>query len=297
VRWFRNRRRRIDLLTAALFLAPSLIIFGIFVYFSLGFNFYLSTFSWNFLSPTKTFVGLQNYQRMFADRRFWKVVSNTFYYAIGSVGLGMVFGLALALLLNQKIKGRSFFRTLIFSPYVTTTAATALLWTWIFDPIYGLLNYGLGLLGIDGPRWLSSMTWVMPALIIMNVWRIMGYDMVIFLAGLTSIPREFYEAAEIDGAGRLETFRYITLPLISPTAFFIMITSLVGALQVFDSVAVMTNGGPVDASKVLNFYIFQQAFLMFKAGYAAAGAVVLFVIILLLTLLQTRLSRRWVHYQ
>jgi ABC-type sugar transport system permease subunit len=295
--WIRNPRRRADLLTAALFLAPSLLVFGVFTYYALGFNFYLSAVNWNFISPTRTFVGLQNYQQMFNDTRFWTVFKNTFYYAGASVTLGMLFGLGLALLLNQKIKGRGFFRTLIFTPYVTTIAAIALLWVWIFDPGYGLFNYALGLIGIEGPRWLTDPKWAMPALIIMNVWRTMGYDMVIFLAGLSAIPSDLYEAADIDGAGRYAKFRHITLPLLSPTTFFIMVTSLIGALQVFDQVAVMTAGGPVDATKVFNYYIYEQAFAYFRAGYGAAVAVVLFLIILALTAGQFFVSNRWVHYE
>ncbi len=295
--WLRRPRARQDLITAFLFLLPSLIVFGVFTYYALGFNVYLSTVRWNFIAPVKVNVGLENYQRLFADRRFWTVVRNTFYYALGSVSLGMILGLGLALLLNQQIKARSFFRTLIFSPYITTIAAIALLWIWIFDPTYGLFNYILGLVGIDGPRWLTDVKWAMPALIIMNVWRTMGYDMVIFLAGLTAIPTEFYEAAEIDGANRIARFRYITLPLLSPTTFFIMVTSLIGALQVFDQVAVMTAGGPVDATKVFNYYIYEQAFAYFRAGNGAAVAMVLFVIILALTGFQFLFSRRWVHYE
>lgn len=297
LRWVRHPRRRIDILTALLFLAPSLVLFGVFIYYTLGFNLYLSFTSWNFISPDRKFNGLENYQRMFSDARFWKVVVNTFYYAVADVVLSMVLGLGLALLLNRTIRFRGFFRTLIFSPYVTTIAAVSLLWIWIFDPVYGPINNALALLGITGPRWLASTTWAMPAIIIMSVWRTMGYTMVIFLAGLTSIPRDLYEAAEIDGAGSWTTFRYITLPLLSPTTFFVLVTSLIGALQVFDAVAVMTAGGPVDATKVFNYYIYEQAFVTFRAGYASAVATVLFAIILLLTLLQVRLSRRWVHYQ
>jgi multiple sugar transport system permease protein len=185
----------------------------------------------------------------------------------------------------------------MFSPYVTTVAAISLLWVWIFDPTHGLMNYLLSLVGIDGPRWLSTTTWAMPALIIMRVWRVMGYNMVIFLAGLTSISQEFYDAATVDGAGRWHTFRHITLPLLSPTTFFLLVTSLIGALQVFDSVAVMTQGQPAGATRVFNFYIYQRAFVMMRAGYASTIAMVLFAIIISLTILQLRLSQRWVHYQ
>ena len=172
-----------------------------------------------------------------------------------------------------------------------------MLWIWIFDPSYGLVNYALGLVGIDGPRWLTSTTWAMPALIIMNVWKTSGYAMVIFLAGLTAIPRELHEAAEIDGANRWQAFWKITLPLLSPTTFFVVVTSLLNAFQVFDQVAVMTLGGPVDATKVFNYYIFEQAFINFKAGYASAVSIVFFLILLVMTIFQLWFSKRWVHYQ
>ena len=295
-RLWNNPRARKDVLTAFVFLLPSLLIFGIFTYYALGYNIFLSFTRWNFISPEKVFVGLENYQQLFSDARFWSVIRNTFYYAVGSVALSIIFGLALALLLNQQIKGRGVFRTLLFSPYITTIAAISLLWIWIFDPTYGLFNYALSLFKIDGPRWLTSTEWAMPALIIMNVWRTMGYNMAIFLAGLTAIPSEFYEAAEIDGAGRINRFWHITLPLLSPTSFFILVTSIIGALQVFDQVAVMTDGGPAGATKVFNFYIYEQAFAYFRAGVGATTAMVLFVIILALTGLQFYVSRRWVHY-
>lgn len=295
--WWRSPRRREDLLFAVLFLLPSLLLFGTFVYYALGFNVYLSFTSWNFIAPVKTWVGFDNYARLLTSARFWKVFTNTFYFALGTVTLSMLGGLVLALLLNRKVRGRAVFRTLIFSPYVTTTAAVALLWVWIFDPNYGLINWLLSWVGIAGPRWLTSTEWAMPAIILMSAWRTMGYSMVIFLAGLTAIPRDLYEAASIDGAGGWAALRYITIPLLSPTTFFLMVTSLIGALQEFDSVAVMTAGGPVDATKVFNYFIFEQAFVVFRAGYAAAVATSLFLVILVLTIVQLRLSRRWVHYQ
>lgn len=297
LQWVRNPLNRSDLLWSLLFLAPSLLIFGVFTYYSLAFNVYLSVTSWNFVAPTKVFVGLQNFRDMAADHRFWTTVRNTLYYAVGSVSLSLVLGLVLAVLLNQRVIFRDLFRTLVFSPYITTVAAVSLLWIWIFDPNYGLMNYLLKQIGIKGPHWLVSTTWAMPAIIIMSVWRSMGYNAVIFLAGLTAIPRELTDAAEIDGAGRIQIFRHITLPLLSPTTFFLTVTSLIGALQVFDAVAVMTRGGPVNATKVINYYIYEHAFGMFRAGYAAAVSMVLFAAILLLTFLQLRLSRRWVHYQ
>lgn len=295
--WLTSKRKRIDLLTAFLFLLPSLSIFGVFTYYALGFNVYLSFTTWNFLSKIKNFVGLANYERMLTDPRFWQIMGNTTYYAVGTVILSLTLGLIFALLLNQNIPARGFFRTLIFSPYVTTTAAVAVLWIWIFDPNYGLINYGLQVIGLAGPRWLTDTAWAMPGLLIMNTWRTSGYTMVIFLAGLTGIPREYYEAAEMDGAGRIQKFFNITLPLLSPTTFFLIVTTLLSAFQVFDQVAVMTQGGPVNATKVINYAIYTEAFVSFRAGYAAALATVLFLVLLIITIIQLRLSRRWVHYQ
>ena len=297
IAWIPTPRRRVDLLTVFLFLLPSLLVFGVFVYYGLGFNLYLGFTSWNFLSETKKFIGLANYQLMFSDLRFWKILLNTTYYAIGTVTLSMSLGLFFAVLLNQKIPGRNIIRTILFSPYVTTTAAVAVLWIWIFDPTYGLINNWLAIVGIDGPRWLTDTRWAMPTLLIMNTWRNSGYAMIIFLAGFTNIPKEFYEAAEIDGASRFQTFFEITLPLLTPTTFFLIVTTLLSAFQVFDQIAVITQGGPVYATMVLNYALYTEAFVSFRAGYAAALATILFVILFSITVIQQRLSRRWVHYQ
>jgi len=296
LRWFKVRRLRKDLLTAFLFLLPSLVVFGVFVYYALGFNFYLSFTSWNFLTPAKEVIGFDNYTRLFDSSVFWGALKNTVYFAAGSVSLSIVIGLFLAVLLNQKLPVRGLFRTIIFSPYVTTTAAIALLWLWIFQPEFGLINIGLQFLGIDGPNWLSDTNWAMPALIIMNVWRNTGYVMVIFLAGLQNVPGELYEAAEIDGAGAFRKFWNVTLPLLSPTTFFITVTSLLNAFNTFDQVQVMTRGGPAGATTVLNYFIYEQAFVNFRAGYASAASTIMFLILLAITVFQLVASKRWVHY-
>lgn len=282
---------------AALFLAPSLIIFGVFIYYALGFNIFLSTTSWNFLTPDFPSVGFDNYVRLFNDARFWRALSNTAVFAVGTISFSMLFGLLFALMLNEKIPARGVLRTIFFTPYVTTTAAVALLWVWIFDPRYGLVNAALAMFGIEGPRWLTDQNWSMSALIIMNVWKTLGYTMVIYLSGLQAIPRDLLEAAKIDGAGRWTMFRYITFPLLSPTTFFILVTTLLSAFQVFDQVAIMTQGGPVGSTSVLNFYVYEQAFVNLRAGYAATISTIFFIILLSITIIQVRLSRRWVHYQ
>lgn len=296
LKWFTVARHRTELMTAFLFLLPSLVIFGVFVYYALGFNIYLSFTSWNFLSPQKTFIGFENYIRLFSGPRFVQALMNTVNFSVGSVAISLVIGLMLALLLNQKIPARGLFRTIIFSPYVTTTAAIALLWMWIFQPRYGLINFGLSLIGVQGPSWLSDSKWAMPALIIMEIWRSVGYVMVIFLAGLQNIPGELYEAAEIDGATGFRKFIYITLPLLSPTTFFIVVTSLLSAFNTFDQVQVMTRGGPADATTVLNYFIYEQAFVQFRAGYAAAASTVMFLLLLVVTIFQVVASKKWVHY-
>ena len=226
-----------DLTTAFFFLLPSLVIFGVFVYYALGYNLYLSTTSWNFLTPNKNFVGLRNYVKLFSSKIFWQVFGNTIYYALGTVSLSLVIGLFLAMLLNMAVPLQGVLRTIFFSPYITTMAAMALLWVWIYEPTYGIVNYALGLLHIEGPRWLTDPHWAMPALILMNVWKNTGYVMVIFLAGLTNIDHCLYEAASIDGANKWMQFWKITLPLLSPTTFFIIITSFLDAFKVFDQVA------------------------------------------------------------
>lgn len=285
-----------DLKVAFVFLAPSLAVFTVFVYYPLIYNFYLSTTSWNFLSPTKPDVGLRNYADMFSDSRFWEIARNTVGFAVGHVGLSLVIGLGLALLLHQQIKGRAIFRMLFFFPNVTTTSAVALLWVWIYDPRFGPINYALSLLGIRGPNWLLDSRWALWAVIIFSTWRSVGYVMLIYLGGLVNISQDYYEAGQIDGANRWQSFRKITLPLLSPTTFFLLVTSFIGSLQVFDEIAVITRGGPAGSTKVFNYQIWQKAFGEFDAGYASAMAVVLFLAILLLTVLQNVFSKRWVHY-
>ena len=289
-------RRKGDLWIAFLFLVPSIVIFTIFVFYPLVYNFYLSTTSWNFLSPTKRFVGLDNYQELLTDSRFWDVAGNTLWFATAHVGFSVVIGLGLALILNQPIKGRSIFRMLLYFPNVTTTSAVALLWIWIYDFRFGPINYILNLLGMEGPHWLLNSPWAMWAVIIFSTWRSIGYVMLIYMGGLLSIPNYYYEAAQIDGANRIQAFFHITLPLLSPTTFFILVTSFIGSLQVFDAIAVMTGGGPAATTKVINFEIWEKAFVEFDAGGASALSVILFLFILAVTAFQNVLSKRWVHY-
>jgi ABC-type sugar transport system permease subunit len=288
--------RRREALSGLAFLAPSLLLFGVFVYYPLLASAYISLTKWNIVAPTKPFVGLLNYERLLADPRFVIVLKNTAFYSIGVVGAAMLLGLALALVLNRQMVGRGFYRTAIFAPYVTSIAAMSLLWMWIFDPQFGLMNAFLRALLIPAPGWLTTTEWALPAIMIMAVWHNTGYNMVIFLAGLQNIPEELNEAARIDGATGRRLFWNITLPLLSPTSFFLVVTGLIASFQIFDAVAVMTQGGPLDSTNVFVFYLYQNAFQFFEMGYAAAIAMVLFAIIMTLTALQFAMSRRWVHY-
>lgn len=296
-RWAALRKKYKDLPVALTYLAPSLIIFGVFVFFPLVFSMYLSLNKWDLISPKSIFVGLDNFERLFFhDPLFLKVLWNTTIFSVVVVLAAMALGLALAIILNKNMRGRSVYRAGIFMPYVTSAAAMAMVWLWIFDPKYGLLNDVLRIIGIPGPEWLASVDWALPAIIIMTIWRFIGYDMLLFIGGLQGLSAEVLEAARVDGASGLTLFWRITFPLISPTTFFVAVTSFITMFQNFETVYVMTRGGPVDSTNMMVFYLYQNAFQFFEAGYASAIAVILFIIVVSLTALQVRLSREWVHY-
>jgi len=293
-RW--NRRKLANRVAFLGFTAPNFILLAVFTFWPIAYSLYLSFFKWNMIAPVKTFVGLENYVRMGQDPIFWQVLRNTGVLAAGTVFIKLAIALFLAVLLNQKIRGREGYRAIIFSPTFTTSVAIAMVWSWIFDPYYGLLKLPLRWLGIPSPNWLLDPNWALPAVIIVVIWAGIGYDMVIFLAGLQAISMDLYEAARVDGASRWSLFWRITFPLLSPTTFFLLIISIVNAFKAFDIVAVMTGGGPLNSTNVFVYYLYQNAFRWFKAGYASALAVVLFLIIMVITVIQMRLSRRWVHY-
>lgn len=275
------------------FLSPNLIGFIVFSLIPIIASIFLTFTRWNLASSPK-FVGLQNFSILLKDELFWRYLWNTFYYAIGTIPLTVILAFSLAYLLNRKIRGVVFFRTLYFLPSVTLLVAVAIVWSWLYNADFGLFNYFLGKLGMTGPRWLQSKTWAMPAIIIMGIWKGVGYSMLIFLAGLQNIPEQYYEAAEIDGANWWHRIIHITIPLISPTTFFVIVTTTIGSIQGFDQFYIMTRGGPSGATTTLVYYIFQNAFEWFKMGYAATVALMLFVIVLALTLIQWRLSNKWV---
>ncbi|WP_201389399.1 carbohydrate ABC transporter permease [Ktedonobacter sp. SOSP1-85] len=255
----------------------------------------ISLTNWSLLSNPQ-WIGLQNYVQLFQDPLFYLTLRNTLYFGIGSVLLTVVVSFALALLLNQKVKGISVFRTVFYLPSVVSGIATALLWINILHPDFGMVNYLLGLFGIQGPGWLYSEDWTIPALIIMSAWGA-GNTMVIYLAGLQSIPSYMYEAASIDGAGHWSKFWNVTVPMMSPVIFFNLVTGFITSLQAFVLILVMTNGGPANASLVYGLYIYRQAFQYFNMGYASALAWILFVLIIIITFIQFALAGRWVYYE
>jgi multiple sugar transport system permease protein len=259
---------------------------------------YLSLTEYSILAPAR-FVGLANYrQALLDDPIFWKAVYNTIYYAVTFVPLSMVGSLAAALLLNQRLRGRSIFRTLFFIPSVTPVVATALIWMWILNAEFGPLNELLALVGVSGPAWLGSPQWAKPSMVLMSLWgAIGGGNMVIFLAGLQGIPSELYEATAIDGANELHQFWNVTLPLISPSLFFNLVISMVGAFHVFTQAYVATGGGPNYATMFYVLYLFEQAFHFLHMGYASALAWLFVVLVLGLVVLQFHVATRWVYYE
>ena len=245
------------------------------------------------------FTGLTNYYRLFSDERLRNVYTNTFVFTIFAVFFNVSIGLALAVLLNRRLPRllRNFFRSVYFFPLLIAHTYVAVIWQFLYQRDTGVINYYFSLLGIAPISWLGSAAWVLPSVIIMDVWKNTGFAMIIFLAGLQNIPKDYYEAARLDGAGAAQLFLRITFPLLSPTIFFVLVIFMIGAIQVFDTIIVLTGGGPGDASRSVVIYIYEQAFQNFDLGYASTVAMTLFVIILLFTLLQFWFSRRWVHYE
>lgn len=278
-------------LTLALFLGPSLLGTALFVMGPILASLGLAFARWDLLTPPE-FVGLANFRALWADPEFWRALRHTFGFLLGYIPLVMLCGLRAALALNARIPGRGFFRAVYFLPVVTAWVAVALVWKWLLNPGYGLINHLLGLVGVAGPAWLFDPGWAMPAVVLTSVWKDTGFVMAILLAGLQNIPREYYEAAAIDGAGGAARLRYVTLPLLAPALYFALTVSLINSFQVFDQVYVMTGGGPAGATTVLVERIVKNAFSYSQMGYAAAMSWFLFALIFLSSWALTHLQRR-----
>lgn len=275
---------------AWIFVFPALLGMLIFIIIPIFFSFGLSFAKWDLLNPIQ-FVGLDNYKEIFTEPLFGKILLNTVVFALATSFFGVIIPLILAAIMNSKIRGADFFKTAYFLPFITPIIVIGIVWEWIFDPNIGLLNKVLQV----HINWLYDPHWAMPALIIVSVWKLIGYNMIIFLSGFSGISNSMFEAAKIDGANPVETFFYVTIPLLSPTIFFVVIITAVSSFQVFDLIYLMTQGGPLDSTNVLVYAIYKNAFEYFNAGKASAIAYVLFVIILVLTLLQWNMRKKLVY--
>lgn len=281
---------------AILFTLPALVPLLVFWLGPLGYIVYLSFTDWDFMSPDKLFVGLENYSYLLTNSEFYKSLKVTLLFGLGSVIPTIVGGLVLAMLMNSRIKSSGLFRTLLFSPWVTPTVAVSIAWSWIFEPEVGLANLMLGWVGVSPIGWLRDADWALVAVLIVTLWKSIGWSMVFYLVALRNLPSDLLEAASIDGAGSWDKFRSITLPLISPTTFFLSIILTIQSLQAYDQINVMTQGGPAGSTRTLLYMYYQSAFESFNVGEASAIAVVIILICVLLSGVSFLLSRRLVHY-
>ncbi|TYP78215.1 carbohydrate ABC transporter permease [Paenibacillus methanolicus] len=287
--------RRKEMLWSLAFVAPPVLGFLIFGLAPLLTSFGLSFMSWDMMTPAK-FVGADNFVKMAEDEKFYKALYNTFYLLLG-IPLGMIVALVLAMMMNRPLKGISIFRTIYYIPVVSPIIAISLLWQWLLNYDYGIINEFIWrIFGVQGPNWLGDPNWVKPSFLMLGLWGGVGGTMVLYLAGLQGISSTYYEAAEVDGASRWHQFRHITLPLLSPIHFFVVVMGIIGTFQAFSQMYILTpDGGPEYSGGTIVFYIFQEAFKYFNMGYASAVAWVLGILIFIVTLIQFRFSKRWVY--
>lgn len=293
-----SEQRKKEIMAAYLFLLPTLIGYAIFIAGPTIAAFTLSLCKWDVLTPPN-FTGLSNFRRLLHDARFLIVLKNTLIFTAGAVGLEIIIGLIIALMINRGAPGilRYFFRTTYFFPVIVSLASVSIVWQFLLNTDFGPINYYLGKLGFDRIPWLSSSRWALLSVIGLFAWKNMGFYMILFLAALQSVPRQLYEAAEIDGASSWQKFWGITLSLITPTLFFAIVIGLIGAFQLFDAPYIMTEGGPGDATRTLVMYIYLNGFRFLKMGYAVSSSMVLLAIILICTIFQFGVGRKWVFYQ
>ena len=290
------KRTQREFIAGMLFLAPNTIGFLIFTLIPVVASFVLSFYDWPMVG-SPTFSGLENFERMFTgDPKFYTVIWNTFYYTLLYVPVVLIAALGMAVLINRPMRGINIFRTMYYLPVLTSYVAAAMVFNWIFNNDFGLLNYILHTIGLPTNNWLTNKATVMPCIAFVTVWKNVGRYMVIFMAGLQNIPRHLYEASTIDGANTWNQFRYITLPMLSPTTFFLLVTSIIDSFKLFDVVWCMTGGGPADATLTLVTYIYNVGFSRFRMGYACSLSWVLFVIIFTFTAIQMKAQKKWVQY-
>jgi multiple sugar transport system permease protein len=296
-----SRRRRANLRNGLLFVSPMFVGLLAFTIYPLLASFYYSLTDYTILQPP-SFVGLDNYTLLFNDAEFTTSIGNTLWMVVVALPIGLVFNFLVALLLNMRLKGLAFFRTVFYLPTIVPAVATGILWLWILNPQYGLANTLLRVVGIDGPGWLSDPAWAKPSFVLIGLWT-GGNAILIYLAGLQDVPPELYEAAELDGAGAVSRTRHVTLPMVTPVIFFNLVTGLIAYFQYFTQAYVITVqrdggvGGPADSTLFYSLYLYQNAFNYFKMGYASAQAWILFLITLVCTVIVFGSSSRWVFYR
>lgn len=275
-----------------LFILPNFLGFVAFMLVPILMSLYFSFTNYDVIS-TMQFIGFENYINLFQDEQFIVAILNTLWFTVLTVPAGIILALLLAVLLNRQIRGISFFRTLVFIPVITSMVAVSLVWSMLYEENGGLLNTLLGYMNLPPVAWLTSTEMAMVSIAIMSIWKGLGYNMTIFLAGLQGVPHDLYEAATIDGANAFQKFCKITVPMIGPTTYFVTLMALIGALQVFDQVNIMTGGGPVNATRTIAFHLYQYGFQFYKMGYACAAAYVLFILVFIVSLIQNRSSKKW----
>ncbi|WP_138756107.1 carbohydrate ABC transporter permease [Paenibacillus sinopodophylli] len=296
-RTYWNRKRR-EALAGWLFIAPEALGMLLLAVFPLGFSLFLSLTEWNLVGGLSAinYIGLDNFIALFQDNLFLRALKNNLLFALGTVPITMILGVVMAALIHKKLYAKSYFKVAFFIPYICSTVAIAAVWSALYHPSKGPLNQFLVQLGLsDPPRWLVDTSFSLVAIMIIYIWQLIGYQIIIFLAGMTNIPDELYEAAKIDGANGTQQFRLITLPLLAPTTFFVAITSTISSFKVFDMIKFLTNGGPVHSSTVIVYQIYEEGFKNFRMGYASAMSWVLFLLILLVTSITWITQSRKVH--
>jgi multiple sugar transport system permease protein len=292
---FMNSKKR-EAIIAVLFIIPALIPLVVFWIWPMIYSFFVSFTNWDMMSPQYDMVGFKNYIDLLHNADFYKAIFNTLYFMAGSVIPTIIGGLMLAVLLNKKIKGMGIYRTILFSPWITPTVAVSIVWSWIFEPRAGIANWLLSLIHIAPLQWTQSEKYAMPAILIVTVWKSVGWAMIFYLEALQKVPKELIEAAKIDGANKINAFMKVTLPMISPTTFFLVIMTGINSLQAYDQIQILTQGGPAGSTRTILYMYYQSAFQNFNAGEAAAIATVLILITAILSLIQFIASKYWVHY-
>jgi len=290
------KKKQIDNIHGWLFITPPLIVFTVFIFIPMGVAFFISLQKWNLLSSMR-FIGFANYVKMFSSDHFWNSFMVSLLYVAGTVPVTIVLGLVIAIMLNHVAHRVSFYRIMIYLPVITSMAAAAIVFQYLFEPNIGFLNYIFSIFGLPPMQWLNDRHQALVAVIIVGIWKRVGYNAIILLAGLQAIPGYYYEAAMIDGASRSQMVRNITIPLLSSVTFFVTVMQIIASLKVFTSIVVMTEGGPARGTDVLPYYLYKNAFQYHKMGYASAVAIFLFTIIFVFTILQFKFGEKKVHYQ